>query len=70
MGALLGKPGVVASTAAASGDLAVDGAAVAAKSLRNSANGKALGDTDLNLVSCIRVEVFVHVMLNLTVVGQ
>jgi hypothetical protein len=43
VGALLGESGVIALTTAIVGDLAVDGAGVVANALRNSADGKALG---------------------------
>ena len=51
VGALLGESGVLARTAAIVGDLAVNGALVVVDPLRNSADGKALGQANLNLVS-------------------
>ena len=53
VGSFLGEFGIVASAAAVVGDLAVHGALVEANTLRNSANGKALGQANLNLVSLI-----------------
>lgn len=53
VGSFLGEFGIVASAAAVVGDLAVHGALVEANTLRNSANGKALGQAKLNLVSLI-----------------
>ncbi len=70
VGSLLGEIGIVASAAAIAVELAVNGTLVKANTLRNSANGKALGQAKLNLVSLLWVEVSVHVLLNLTVVGR
>ena len=53
VGSLLGKFGIVASAAAIVVELAVNGTLVGANNLRNSANGKALGQANLNLVSLL-----------------